>query len=101
MRIQSSQAAETSGQSIRPVRAVQGRRSRRASGQQHLEALYVLRAGLHNLGRKHRESAVGRMRFQFLSKGGMFLVCSSKKGRDWLAWNPRRRLPRRPPRLVL
>lgn len=64
MRIQSSQAAETSGQSIRPVRAVQGRRSRRASGQQHLEALYVLRAGLHNLGRKHRESAVGRMRFQ-------------------------------------
>lgn len=34
------------------------------SGQQHLEASHVLRAGLCNLGRKHRESAVGRMGFQ-------------------------------------
>lgn len=58
------QAAETSGQSIRPVRAVQGRSSKRVSGQQHVEALYVLRVGLRNLGRKHRESAVGKIRFQ-------------------------------------
>ena len=34
------------------------------SGQQHLEALHVLKAGLRNLGRKHCESAVGRMGFQ-------------------------------------